>query len=198
MILTFIEYLYLFLGLWCLITGTLPSFLKKNERINYNKLWIRLFGLVLMLVYPISFLACFFATIFFGQQIVAYYTVIDTFIIAIFTWIAYLVFMKINQKSYWLKYQSYPQKAQNIILDQIERQTKNALIYAIIGIFGIVTVIVSPLSIVFSTQALKMIEEHQTGEKFMQKAKTARLISILTLIFYAVVILVFIWIIVSK
>ena len=61
------------------------------------------------------------------------------------------------------------------ITNTIKRKAEGSLIYAILG-FGLIGLIVWPLSYKRAGQALQMIDEYHVGEKYRSSANSARLI----------------------
>lgn len=70
----------------------------------------------------------------------------------------------------------------------ISKKANEALIYALVGAMGLSAVVFCPLAIVYASQAIKLIDQHQLGEKYRSNAKAAKAIAIIFTILYTITI----------
>ena len=73
-----------------------------------------------------------------------------------------------------------PTVPENDIEATIARKANGALMYAMLSFTGFATLFIAPLAWVHANQALKLIEQHQTGHQYQSKANTARTLAAVT------------------
>lgn len=71
----------------------------------------------------------------------------------------------------------------------IKRKATGSLIYAILGLFGLVGFVLGPLAYIRAGQALELIENHGIGQKHQNNAKSARKIAVVVSVIWGLALL---------
>jgi hypothetical protein len=168
-------------GIYSIFSAKVPTFLFGGGKYQVEGTVARLFGVLLILPIPLAFLGGIILVLL-GIDNSALYTTILELVIVFGIAILATVLMRITGKR--VEYV-------NDIEATIAKKSQGALVYAIISVTGVAALICSPLAIVYASQALKLIDEHQVGEQHRSKAKTARTLAIIFTVLWGVAIICF-------
>lgn len=175
--LLFIEIAMLLGGLYAIVSGKVPGILIGGGNYQVNNSTARLFGVLWVLPLPVVFLGAILLSIFFGDEGVAYAGILEL-VTVLGVAVLSVVMMRVVGK---------PVEATNTIEAVIASKANGALMYAIFSMTGVATLSGAPLAWIYANQALKLIDEHQTGEQYRSKANIARVIGALTVLFWLAV-----------
>ena len=186
-----LELIFLVIGIYILITGKMPSFLFGGAKYTVEKTGARIIGLVLMLPLPISVFLLFVLVFVFGEEGVTYGTLIEISLVLLSALAAVILFRILRKPIVYEE--SVPQQTheQFDVEARIAKKTNGAMLYAITGFFGVVSLIVCPLAFIYARQATTLINTYHVGEEYRNKAKIAMILSILFFIFYALITAIF-------
>jgi hypothetical protein len=183
-----IELAFFGFGIYAIITGKMPSFLFGGGKYKAEGTTVRLLGLLLLTPLPVAFLIGMVIVLLNLNEPTTFAALFEFLFVMIISLIGSSVYKRIRVPTVQIDNLNKDQLDSHIIEEKIQIKSNAAIIYTITGIFGIVSIIVCPLAILYATQALKLIKEHHVGEEHLKKAIYSRAFAILILIIYSCII----------
>lgn len=173
-------------GLAVLISGKMPSYVMGGPKYQFTGTGARILGLIM--VFPI--LAAFFIGVvgglFFGEGFLEYAAMIEFFLVVGAAIVVLVIGRFIRQPV-----DSATTGERDVVADlasteaQIAHLSQGSLIYALLGLLGFTAIVVGPLAFIRASRAVRMIDEHQVGEKHRGKAQAARVLAVVIFLFYS-------------
>lgn len=151
-------------GIYAIVTRKVPGILIGGGKYQVAESTAQIFGIMWVLPLPVAFAGGIILSLLFGEAGVGYTGLLE--LVAVYG-IALLsvVMLRITGK---------PSLPANDLEATIATKANGALMYAILSFTGFATLFVAPLAWMYANQVLKLIDQHQTGQQYLSKAKTAR------------------------
>jgi hypothetical protein len=165
--LLFIEIALLVCGIYSIFSAKVPSFIVGGGKYQVEGMAARLFGVLLILPLPIAFIGSFLFVLLLGNEGTGYAIILEIVTVLVVA-ISAIVLVRIIGK------RVEPVTTVEAI---IAKKSQGALMYGIFSITGFAALICCPLAIIYSNQAIKLIDENRVGEQHRSKAKLARVIA---------------------
>jgi len=172
-------------GIWAIVTGKLPSFLFGGSKYKFEGGGVRLLGFIFILPIPTAFIGGILLALLFGEQSSGYAVLLELIIVLGVGIAALVVSRFVRQPA-----MTGSDDASGDLVDVeaiIAKKSQGSLIYALLGILGFSAILVCPLAFIRANQALRLIDEHQVGERYRGTAKAARIIASIIFLFFAVI-----------
>ena len=171
-----IEIGMLIAGVWAIATARLPSWLLGGSKYEYEGRGVRWLGLILVLPLPVAFIGGVVLGLLFGEQGTGYAFILEIAIVVVVLVAAIIVGRFIRQPATVSAGEATTAEVPDVEAT-IAHKARGSLIYALLSVLGPVAIVACPLAYVRSNQALRLIEQHQVGQKHRGTAKAARILA---------------------
>lgn len=173
-------------GLVALITGKLPSILFGGPKYKYGGTGARFMGLILLIPLPAAIFVGLLSSLL-NWEIPLWYLVVIEILLVLGAGIGAMVIGMFIRQSAELPTTGEEGAGADLVSieAQIAHKAQGSLIYALLGILGFTAIVVGPLAFLRAQQAMRMIDEHQVGEKHRSTAKLARTLAVIIFLFYS-------------
>lgn len=166
-------------GIYSAVTAKVPAFILDGGNRQVEGRMARIIGVLLMLPLTVAISGGIFSSLFVEENAADYVVALEfltLFVVVILTLVSVRVAgNKIPPVS--------PLEA------TIKKKAQGSLMYAMFSATGFAAVICCPLAFIYSSQALKLIDEYDFGKEYRGKAKAAQVIAGIAMVFWVALVI---------